>query len=74
MEKSQPTNKEDAAAGNPNAIRHVAYSEGYSEGALLYKNRAAKLEKAIREALEQARRYPWASGSFILILENGLKP
>lgn len=28
----QPTNVEDAANGNPNAIRHVAYAEGYRDG------------------------------------------
>jgi hypothetical protein len=35
MEKSQPTNKEDAAAGNPNAIRHV-YTRGLVDPSFSY--------------------------------------
>ena len=31
----QPTNSEDAANGNADAIKHVAYAEGYAEGKAL---------------------------------------
>lgn len=31
-ERHQSTNREDAAAGNVNAIRHIAYAEGYRAG------------------------------------------
>ncbi len=31
-ELHQPTNVEDAVAGNENAIRHIAYAEGYRDG------------------------------------------
>ena len=38
------------------------------------RERCAKLETAIQEALKQARAYPWASGAFIVILEDALRP
>lgn len=50
-----------------------AHAAGYAAGVAAERERRAKLETAIREALKQARAYPWASGTFILTLEEALK-
>lgn len=41
--RPQPTNKEDAAEGNVNAIRHIAYSEGYADGVAAERERWREL-------------------------------
>ena len=48
-ERDQPTNADDAAAGNENAIRHIAYAEGYAAG------KVAERE-ACREVVEECIR------------------
>jgi len=51
-----PTNAEDASAGNVNAIRHIAYAEGYRDGKV---TQASSLT-ALRDALTSDERY-WLS-------------
>lgn len=42
-----PTNEQDAAAGNINAIRHIAFAEGYEEGKLAGRPTPAALARVL---------------------------
>ena len=51
-ERNQPTNAADAAAGNENAIRHIAYAEGYAAG------KAYEREQRISTAIAHGAKFP----------------
>lgn len=49
----QPTNAEDAAAGNENAIRHTAYANGYADGVAAERKRYADERTLLLHKMEQ---------------------
>jgi hypothetical protein len=53
QQSHQPTNAQDAAAGNTDAIRHIAYAEGYSDGKAMMKQQRDELLALLKRALPQ---------------------
>ena len=47
----QPTNRQDAAVGNINAVRHVAYADGYADGKAAERDNREKLVNKLVEFL-----------------------